>query len=98
MTHANDPSPFYDDMILEAENIALYVFHQFIEGTMGEDREKAIKKYRRKVYHLAETSRLPVFRLGTTLGARKSALKKFIEDQEKMTASKAVGLSKDEPK
>ena len=89
MTDAPQDDPFYDDMILQAENIALYIFRQFIEGTMGKDREKAIQKYRRKVYHLAETSRLPVFRLGTTLGARKSALKKFIEDQEKMTARKS---------
>lgn len=37
---------------------------------------------RRKVYHLAETSRLPVFRLGTVLCARRSRLMAWIAEQE----------------
>jgi hypothetical protein len=36
----------------------------------------------RSVYHLAKTKRIPVFTLGTKLAARKSTLRKFIEDQE----------------
>jgi hypothetical protein len=36
----------------------------------------------RRVYHLAETQRLPVFRLGATLCARKSTLVKWIERME----------------
>lgn len=39
-------------------------------------------KLRRKVYHLAETSRLPVFRLGSVLCARRSTLVQWISDQE----------------
>lgn len=39
-------------------------------------------KQRRKVYHLAEKSRLPVFRLGSLLCARKSVLLQWIEQQE----------------
>jgi hypothetical protein len=37
---------------------------------------------RRKVYHLAETSRLPVFRLGSKLCARRSVLMAWIASQE----------------
>jgi predicted kinase len=37
---------------------------------------------RRKIYHLAETSRLPVFRLGSVLCARRSILIEWITSQE----------------
>jgi hypothetical protein len=37
----------------------------------------------RRIYHLAETKRLPVFRLGATLCARRSTLVKWIEDMER---------------
>jgi hypothetical protein len=37
---------------------------------------------RRRVYHLAETAQLPVFRMGATLCARKSRLLAWIERQE----------------
>jgi hypothetical protein len=40
------------------------------------------KKYRRRVYYLAESSRLPIFRLGSVLCARKSVLLEFISSQE----------------
>jgi hypothetical protein len=40
------------------------------------------KKYRRKVFHLASTSKLPVFKLGSMICARRSVLLKWIEDQE----------------
>ena len=39
-------------------------------------------KERRKIYHLAETSRLPVFRLGAVVCARKSTLLSWIIEQE----------------
>jgi hypothetical protein len=35
---------------------------------------------RRQIYHLAQTRRLPVFRLGSTLRARKSRVIAWIED------------------
>jgi len=39
-------------------------------------------KMRRSVYHLVETSRLPVFRVGSVLCARKSTLLDWIRQQE----------------
>jgi hypothetical protein len=41
----------------------------------------------RRVYHLAETLRLPVFRLGATLCARRSTLIRWIEDMERSAAN-----------
>jgi hypothetical protein len=40
------------------------------------------KMHRRKVFHLASTSKLPVFKLGSMICARKSVLLRWIEDQE----------------
>jgi len=40
------------------------------------------QKLRRQVYHLAATSNLPVFKLGSMICARKSVLLRWIEDQE----------------
>lgn len=57
-----------DDMLRGADSIAEFVF-----GEQG---------HRRQVYHLAETSRLPVFRLGSRLCARKSVLLQWIATQE----------------
>jgi hypothetical protein len=37
----------------------------------------------RRIYHLAETRRLPVFRIGSTLCARRSTLIRWIEDMER---------------
>lgn len=37
---------------------------------------------RRQVYHLAQTSRLPVFKIGSILCARKSRIIAWIEEQE----------------
>jgi hypothetical protein len=51
---------------------------------------------RRKVYHLAETSRLPVFRLGSKLCARRSVLMAWIASQEKRGwESMAIGTTQD---
>jgi hypothetical protein len=51
---------------------------------------------RRKVYHLAETSRLPVFRLGSKLCARRSVLMAWIASQEERGwQSKAIAKSQD---
>ena len=38
--------------------------------------------YRRKVYYLAECSKIPIHRLGSTLCLRPSAYKSWIESQE----------------
>jgi hypothetical protein len=58
-----------DDLLRGADQIAHFLF-----GDAGQ---------RRKVYHLAETSRLPVFRLGSKLCARRSVLMAWIALQEK---------------
>ena len=57
-----------DDMLEKADAIA-----QFLFGS---------KELRHKVYYLSECSKLPVFRLGSVLCARKSVLLKFIGGQE----------------
>lgn len=56
------------DLLRGAEEIAAFLFGN--------------KTQRRKVYHLAETSRLPVFRLGSVLCARRSVLMAWIAEQE----------------
>jgi hypothetical protein len=57
------------DLLRGANTIAVFLFGSGTE--------------RRKVYHLAETSRLPVFRLGSVLCARKSVLLQWVGEQEK---------------
>lgn len=57
-----------DDILRGAEAIA--------EFMLGDPKK------RRQVYHLAQMKRLPVFRLGSTLCARRSTLIAWIEDQE----------------
>ncbi len=68
---ASTPAPesLADDLLRGAEAIA-----EFLYGDATQ---------RRKVYHLAETSRLPIFRLGSVLCARKSVLIQWISEQEK---------------
>ena len=58
-----------DDLLRGAEEIAKFIF--------GAERGS-----RRKVYYLAECCRLPVFRLGSVLCARKSVLVSWISGQE----------------
>ncbi len=57
------------DLLRGADKIAEFLF--------GTDTE------RRKVYHLASTSRLPVFKLGSVLCARRSVLLDWIACQER---------------
>jgi hypothetical protein len=45
------------------------------------------REHRRKVYYLAECSKLPIFRLGSVLCARKSVLLGFISGQESRVLS-----------
>ena len=47
---------------------------------------------RRKVYYLAEKTRIPIFRLGSTLCLRPSAYTRWIESQE---ARAMPGLERD---
>jgi hypothetical protein len=62
------PNELADDILRGADQIAEFIF-----GERGN---------RRKVYYLAECSRLPVFRLGSVLCARKSVLLRWISGQE----------------
>ena len=57
-----------DDLLRGADEIAEFIFGG--------------RASRRKVYYLAETSHLPVFRLGSVLCARRSVLLKWISGQE----------------
>lgn len=66
-----------DDLLRGADEIAEFIFGK----TRGSGR--------RKIYYLAETSHLPVFRLGAVLCARKSVLLKWISGQESRVTSKA---------
>jgi hypothetical protein len=64
-----DPE-FSDDFLRSAEEIGFFVFG------------RRDFRFRRKVYHLAATSNLPVFKLGSMICARKSVLLQWIKDQE----------------
>lgn len=57
-----------DDILRGADEIAEFIF-----GERGS---------RRKVYYLAECTRIPVFRLGSVLCARRSVLLNWIAGQE----------------
>jgi hypothetical protein len=63
----NDPE-FAQDLLRGADQITEFLFGD--------------RKLRRKVYHLAATTNLPVFKLGALICARKSVLLKWIADQE----------------
>ena len=62
------PNELADDLLRGADEIAEFIF--------GDRRS------RRKVYYLAECTKLPVFRLGSVLCARRSVLLKWIAGQE----------------
>ncbi len=64
----NSRDELADDILEGADAIAEFLFGS--------------RKSRRKVYYLAECSKLPVFRLGSVLCARRSVLLKFISGQE----------------
>jgi len=65
----NTPDELADDILRGADEIGRFIF--------GEQRGS-----RRKVYYLAECTKLPVFRLGSVLCARRSVLLKWIAGQE----------------
>ena len=75
-----DPE-FADDFLRSAEEIGLFMF-----GSRD-------FRFRRKVYHLAATSNLPVFKIGSMIWARKTALIKFIKDQEERRSGRGARKS-----
>ncbi len=68
---AKQPGSLAGDILYGADGIA-----EFLYGD---------GKLRRKVYNLVETERLPHFRLGATICARKSVLLAWIVGQERPT-------------
>jgi hypothetical protein len=72
-TAPNDTTqPLADDILRGADEIARFIF-----GERGS---------RRKVYYLAECTRIPIFRLGSVLCARRSVLLSWIAGQENRAA------------
>jgi hypothetical protein len=70
------PSGSFDADLLEgADEIATFLFGS--------------PKRRRTVYHLTEKSRLPVFRLGAVLCARRSTLTAWVAEQERRAVAGA---------
>ena len=57
-----------DDLLEGADAIAAYLYGS--------------PEKRRKVYHLSRSSKIPLFRLGSMLCARRSRLKAWIKEQE----------------
>ncbi len=65
----NDTNQLSDDLLEGADAIAEFVFGR--------------AAMRRKVYHLAQDKKFPVFKLGSKICARKSTLLQWIEAQER---------------
>lgn len=70
---AEDDNELSGDLLRGADEIARFLF--------GDETR------RRKVYHLVATSKLPVFKLGSMICARRSILLKWIEEQERRHAN-----------
>jgi hypothetical protein len=68
MSDNHDAHEFAQDLLRGADEVTEFLFGD--------------RKLRRKVYHLAATSNLPVFKLGAMICARKSVLLKWIMEQE----------------
>lgn len=64
-----------DDLLDGAEEIAIFLFGD--------------AKFKRRVYHLCDKGELPVFRLGSGINARRSVLRKLIEQKEATAMAKS---------
>jgi hypothetical protein len=67
-TPNKQPYEISEDILTGAEAVAEFLFGS--------------KKDRRKVYYLAECTRIPIFRLGSVICARRSVLLRWIAEQE----------------
>lgn len=74
---------FSQDLLRGADEIAAFLYG---------DRAQ-----RRKVYHLATTSKLPIFKLGSMICARRSVLLQWIADQEMRHANDNHGAARCQP-
>ena len=72
--------PLADDLLTGAAAIARYIF--------GSEEE------RRRVYWLADSGQLPVFRIGSTLCARKSRILRAVEQHELAAVGGAVASAR----
>jgi hypothetical protein len=79
---SEDDPEFNKDLLRGADEIA-----QFLYGA----RER-----RRKIYHLVATSKLPVFKLGAMICARKSVLLRWIKEQEERHGGFVMQVEKNE--
>lgn len=62
--------------------------HDELDLLTGADAIAAFMRVKpRRIYHLAETKQLPVFRMGATLCARRSTLVRWIEEMERGAAA-----------
>jgi hypothetical protein len=68
-----------DDVLRGAEAIAAFLY-----GSSS-------VKMRRKVYYLAEKSKIPIFRLGSMLCARRTVFLKWIAEQEQRCLREVSG-------
>jgi hypothetical protein len=67
-TRDSPKTEFAKDLLRGAEEIAEFLFGD--------------RKGRRKLYHLVATSNLPVFKIGSTICARESMLRRWIKERE----------------
>jgi hypothetical protein len=70
-----------DDLLRGAAAIAIFLLND--------------PKQRRAIYHMFETRRLPAFRLGTRIYARKSTLMRWIAGLERTTEQRADASNDD---
>jgi hypothetical protein len=61
-------APIAGDILYGAEEIAEFLFGN--------------RKFRRRVYNLVERNGLPIFRIGTSICARKSTLQRWVAEQK----------------
>jgi hypothetical protein len=66
--HGNQSTAIAGDILYGADAIAVFLFGD--------------RRHRRRVYNLVDSNRLPVFRVGVNICARKSVLLAWIESQE----------------
>jgi hypothetical protein len=62
-----------NDLLRGADEIAEFIFGS--------------RHFRRKVYHLAATSNLPVFKLGSKICARRNVILQWVKNQEDRRAA-----------
>jgi hypothetical protein len=70
-----------DDLLRGADELAEFIYKD--------------RRQRRKIYHLAETTSFPFFRLGGMLCGRRSKITKYIEQQEAEAMKPKERKSKD---